>query len=542
MTPDGQNAVKTEFHNLSRRRLRIIYGGVLGAIFLSALDQTIVATALPEIIAQFGALSEYAFVATAYLISSVVVIPIVGRLIDLYGRKWFYIGGIVTFVVGSLLSGLSQSIWELIAFRALQGVGAGVMMSNAFTIIGDLFPPADRGKYQSYVSIVFGVSAIVGPLVGGILTDTIGWPWIFFINVPLGAGIVLLFLRYLPARAPDRAEHTVDPLGILLVVLIVIPTLVALSLGGTTFPWLSIPIIAMLILSAASVIVFIRFERGRVESIIPLALYRNRIIASSLAASFFLGFAMYGAVLFLPLWFQGVGGESATASGSYLTPMMLGVVGGAFLSGQSLSRFGGHYRRQGILGIFLLMVGWWLLTTLTPSTSHGLAVFYMVLGGFGLGITMPLYSTAIQNVVSKRQMGAAISAVPFWRFTGAAFGLSILGSVLSARFAARFLAQLPASITQAISTQQLSSLAHDPQGLITGHGREVLKEALSGAVAHPDSVFQQVQQAMLSALNAAVTRVLLISFLAAVVAFGVHFMIVEVPLRKSHDDDPPDMV
>jgi EmrB/QacA subfamily drug resistance transporter len=539
---DGRPIGESEFHGLTRSRVRIIFGSILGAIFLSALDQTVVATALPQIIAQFGALSQYTFVATAYLITSVVVIPIVGRLIDLFGRKWFYIGGIGIFVGGSLLCGLSQSIWELIAFRALQGVGAGVMLANAFTIIGDLFPPAVRGKYQSFISIVFGLSAIIGPLVGGFLTDTLGWPWIFFVNVPLGAGIILLFIRYLPFRRPDRVGKTVDSLGILLVVLSVVPALAALSLAGSTSPWGSVPILAMLSSSAVAVAVFVLYERGRAQSIIPLALYRNRVIVVSLAASFLLGFSMYAVIIFLPLWFQGVAGESATASGSYLTPMMLGNVAGAFLSGQALARIGGHYRRQGIVGIFLLMIGWWLLTTLVPSTSHGLAVFYMTLGGFGLGITMPLYSTAVQNVVSRRQMGSAISAVPFWRFTGAAFGLSVLGNTLSSRFAAGFLSLLPDSITQVIPTEQLTALARDPQGLISGRGRELLKGLLTQSVAHPDQAYQDVMRAMLQALNSAVTHVLFLGFIAAVVAFIVHLAIKEVPLRKGHEQEPPDMV
>ncbi len=512
----------------------VIYGSMLGAIFMSTLDATIVATALPDIIAALGGFEQYAFVATSYLIATVVAIPVTGRLVDLYGRKWFYITGLGIFVLGSLFSGLSRSMTELIIFRGIQGLGAGVMITNAFTLIGDLFTPAERGKYQGYIAGVFGLSSIIGPLAGGFLTDYLGWEWIFFINIPIGIVIILLFLRFLPLIRLDQEQHRIDYAGVFFFVLTIVPLLLALSWGGNQYPWFSPVVIGMLAFSAAMVVVFLLVERRSPEPIVPLSLYQNQVILISVIVTFLLGFSMYSGIIFLPLWFQGVQGESATASGSYLTPMMLGLVVGSFGSGQALSRLGGHYRTLGIIGIVLFAAGMGLLSTLQINTSYVISVLYMVITGFGVGITFPLYSTAIQNIVPYKNMGTAVSAVPFWRFIGAALGLAILGSVLISTFTADFMANLPPSIKSAVPPSALNSLALNPNGLLTSQGQQQLRQLLAQFVPNPDQAYQQVVTALRLALNSAVTRVMFICFVVIVPSLAVQVFLKEVPLRRQH--------
>ena len=438
-----------------------------------------------------------------------------------------------------MLSGLSRDMVELITFRGIQGIGAGVMIANSFTIIGDLYPPSERGKYQSYVSIIFGLSSIIGPLVGGFITDNIGWEWIFYINVPIGIVIILLFTRFLPLIRPTLEKQHIDYPGIALLVLTIVPLLIALSWGGVQHSWVSPQIVGMLAFSAVMGILLYVVDRRKPEAILPFSLYRNQIISISVVVTFLLGFAMYAGIIFIPLWFQGVQGESATSSGSYLTPMMLGLVAGAFVSGQALSRLGGHYRLQGLVGIVVLAAGMWLLTTLRVSTSYLASVLYMVTAGIGLGVTFPLYSTAIQNVVPLKRMGVAISAVPFWRFMGGALGLAILGSFVTNTFATDFLARLPASVKQAIPPSTLDSLAHNPHGLI-GNAEGQLRSLLAQFVPNPDLVLAQVLDALRHALDSAITGAIFITFVAVLVTLVVQIFIKEVPLRRQHDTESSD--
>jgi EmrB/QacA subfamily drug resistance transporter len=534
-SPSGNGPI-AGLHALPGRRKTIIFGTVLGAIFMGTIDVTIVATALPNIVADLGGFQQYAFIATSYLTGTIIMIPIVGKMTDIYGRKWFYIASIFTFVLGSLLSGLSGSMTELIVFRGLQGLGAGGMIANAFTIIGDLYPPSERGKYQSYVSGIFGLSSIIGPLAGGFITDYFGWQWIFYINIPIGFIVILMFLRFLPLIRFERETGKIDYAGIILIILSVVPLITALSWGGNTYSWTSPLITGMLGFSAVAAIVFFFVERRVANPIIPPSLYLNRIISFSVATTFLLGFAMYAAITFVPLWYQGVQGKSATASGSYLTPMMLGLVFGAFLSGQALSRAGGHYRIQGIIGIVILSVGMWLVSTLKVDTPYFTSVAFLVIAGFGLGITFPLYATAIQNVVSRKDMGVAISAVPFWRFMGGALGLAISGSILTSTFTTDFAANIPASIQAAIPPSALSSLTGNLHDFISGQGQDQLKQLLAQYISNPAQAYQQIMVVLREALNNAIIRAMFLGFVVSLTALVTQIFIKEIPLKRRHQD------
>ncbi len=524
---------------LPRRQVILTFGGVLLAIFLGAMDQTIVATALPEIVADLGGFAHYTLITTVYLISSTVLIPITGRLTDIFGRKWFYVVGIAIFVVGSLASGLSQTLSQLVFFRAFQGVGAGVMIANAFAVIGDLFPPVERGKYQGYVSAVFGLASVVGPTLGGFLTDAISWHWIFYINVPIGIGVVFLFIYFFPHIRPEAASHRVDYMGAVLLTLSTVPLMLALTWGGVEYPWLSPEILGILAFSLVMGTVFYFLEVRNPEPILPLRYFFDQTVSISMAVTFFTGFGMFGGIYFIPLYFQGVLGLNAAASGSFLTPMMLGVVAGSITSGQVLSRAGGHYKLLGILGLAVMVAGMALLTTLTTQTSYTIAVIYIVLTGLGLGVTFPLYTVVVQNAVPYRDMGVMISSVPFSRFMGGTFGLAILGSILSTRFAAQFLGRLPAAVKTLLPPDQLNSLAHNPQALISTQAQDALKQVLAQFGPQAGQYFDDVIQALRASLMSALTEIFIVALAMTVIAFIFNLFIKEIPLRRQQGPAAP---
>jgi len=520
--------------SLPRRQVILTLVGVLLAIFLGSLDQTIVGTAMPRIIADLGGFAHYTWVTTAYLVTSTVVLPITGKLTDMYGRKHFYTAGITVFILGSLLSGLSQTMTQIIIFRGLQGIGAGIMMANAFIVIGDLFPPAERGKYQGLISAVFGISAIIGPILGGFITDAFSWHWVFYINIPLGIGIIILFIFFFPNFRLGNLKHRIDYAGITALVVAIVPLLLALSWGGTEYPWASAPVIGMFALSAVAIILLPIIESRSDEPIIPLAIFRNPVVAVSIPIIFFTGCIMFGGIIFIPLYFQGVLGLSATASGSFLMPMMLGQVVGSFGSGQLLARAGGHYRRQGALGLVTMALGLALLSKITPETSYAIAIVDIVLVGFGLGVTLPLYTIAVQNAVSYNVLGAATSAVPFFRSMGGAVGLAIFGSVMTNRFASDFAAKLPETIKAVIPPQLLSSVTNSAQALLSFQVQDQLKALFSQFGQQGAIFYEQTLQVLREALNSGLKEIFIIALIVTILAFIINLFLKEIPLRKQH--------
>ena len=520
--------------SLPRRQILITLAGVMLAMFLSSLDQTIVGTAMPRIITDLGGFAHYTWVTTAYIIASTITIPITGKLTDMYGRKWFYIAGLAIFITGSLLCGLSQTMTQIIIFRGLQGMGAGIMMANAFIVIGDLFPPAERGKYQGLMTGVFGISSIIGPTLGGFITDNLSWHWVFFVNVPLGIIIIGLFILFFPNFRPSNAKPKIDYPGIVTLILAVVPTMLALTWAGVEYPWGSVPIISMFVFSAAMTALFIVIEGRSDEPIIPMWLFKNRIVAISTIVIFITGIGMFGGIIFIPLFFQGVLGLSATASGSFLTPMMLGVVAGALVSGQVLSRAGGHYRLQGMFGLAAIALGMGLLSTMTVETSYARAVFYIILTGIGLGITMPLYTIAVQNAVPYAVMGVATSSTAFFRSIGGALGLAIFGSVMNNRFASELVNGISPAAKEIISPEPLDSLAHNPQALMSPEAAEQLWSFFEPFGEQGAALFEHVFEALKLALSSAITQVFFIGLIVVAIAWVVNLFIKEIPLRKTH--------
>jgi EmrB/QacA subfamily drug resistance transporter len=519
--------------SLPRKQIMITFAGVMLAMFLSSLDQTVVGTAMPRIISDLGGFSHYTWVTTAYIITSAVTIPITGKLTDMYGRKYFYIGGLIIFILASLFCGLSNTITQIILFRGMQGIGAGIMMANAFTVIGDIFPPAERGKYQGFISGIFGLSSIVGPTLGGYVTDSLSWHWVFFINIPLGLLIILLFFFFFPNFRPDKLKHNIDYPGLTLLILTVVPALLALSWGGVQYEWGSAQIVGMFVFSAVMLGFFILAERRSQEPIIPLSLFQNRIVAVSELVIFFTAFGMFGGIIFIPLFFQGVLGVTATTSGNFLTPMMLGMVAGSLISGQLLSRAGGHYKLLGAIGIGIMGIGISLLSRMTAETTYSSAVLNIIVTGFGLGVTMPLYTIAVQNAVPYNVLGVATSSTAFFRSIGGSVGLAVFGSVMSNRFALELTNKLPDAVKAMIPAGQLDALAKNPQALMSPEAQAQLQGLLSQA-GQGSELFPQVLQALREALGSALSQVFLFALFAVVIAFLINFFIKEIALRKKH--------
>lgn len=527
-------AAAAYLQSLPRQKRMITYAGVVLAMFMASLDQTVISTAMPRIIADLGGFAHYTWVSSAYIIASAVIMPITGRLTDMYGRKLFYLIGMLVFLLSSVACGLSQTMVQLIISRAVKGLGAGIMMATGFTVIGDLFAPAERGKYVGYGSAVFGISSVIGPTLGGFITDALSWQWVFYINIPLGVLIIGLFWRYFPNLRPQAERARVDIAGIAALIFMVVPLMLALTWGGVDYPWDSNRIRILFAVSAVMLVFFIRIENNSPEAIVPMVMFKNPIVTISLAVTLLTGFGMYGSIIFIPLFFQGVLGATATVSGNFLSPMMLGVVAGSFVSGQLLSHTGGHYRRQGIAGIAVLALGLGLLSRMEMSTSYAEAVMQISITGIGLGIIMPLYTIAVQNAVPYSLLGVATSSTAFFRSMGGAVGLAVLGSVMNTRFSSEFLARLPEGVKFVLPAERLMMMAHNPQALVNPDRQHQLKAFLVPMGVQGARIYEQLMVVLRQSLQAALSRIFLVSLMMVALAFILNLFLKEIPLRKHH--------
>ncbi|WP_412540361.1 MDR family MFS transporter [Longispora sp. K20-0274] len=417
-----------------RRSVGVIIGALMLAMLLAALDQTIVSTALPTIVRELGGLEHLSWVVTAYMLGSTVATPLWGKLGDQYGRKNLFLGAIVIFLAASALCGQAGTLGELIAFRALQGVGGGGLMALAAAIVGDVVPPRERGRYQGLFGAVFGVSSVAGPLLGGLFVDHLSWRWVFYVNLPLGV-LALVAVAVALHSTEVKTQHKVDFLGIGLLAAAVSCLVLLTSWGGTTYAWGSVEIIG---LGVAAVVLGIGWwlsARRAAEPVLPLHLFRMRIFALGSAISFVIGFAMFGALTFLPLFLQVVHGVSATMSGVYLLPMVGGMLLTSITSGQLISRTG-NYRIYPVVGTVVTAGGLFLLSRMDEHTSAPVYSSYFFVLGAGLGLVMQVLVIAVQNSVGYRDLGVATSGVTFFRSIGGSFGVSVFGTIFSNRLKA----------------------------------------------------------------------------------------------------------
>jgi len=575
---------------LAKDKLFVLIGIML-ALFLSALDQTIVATALPQIVEDLHGVNKYAWVATAYLVASTTLVPVYGKMADIYSRKKIEISSVFIFLSGSFLCGmagefgnlpiLGDGMNQLIVFRAIQGLGSAGLFSMAFVIIADLFPPAERGKYQGFIGAVFGISSILGPWLGGLLTDyggniipgIAGWRWVFYVNVPFGIIALWFLFTKLPLLKPEASTKKINYFSVLLLIVGLAPLVIALQMDKVAYAWTAPITLSLIGISLLSLTAFVLVSLKSKNPVLDFALFKNKIFSTCNLSLFFIGAVFFSIIIFIPLYMINVLGISATKAGISLIPLSLGLVTSSIVSGQLVSRFG-HYKRWMLGGVLLLIVGVFLLSSLSLSTTYLQVLVYMTICGLGIGPSMPLYTLAIQNAVDPREIGQATSASQFFRQIGASLGIAILGTVLAYSLTMSFsqhLKHLPSGITLeslgtstskilanggsqireklfAEAAKELSSIKMGntqkaypllPKQLSTklAQGGQSINPAVLEEAIHQnvENVYAKVASDIKVAFNAAISKIYYYSLFIAVLAFLSTLFVPEIPLRKSNE-------
>jgi len=500
---DGGPPEEAGAFTLNHRQIMIVLPGLLMAMLLAMLDQLIVGTALPRIVGSLGGVSHLSWVVTAYILAATITTPFYGKLGDMYGRKKFFVAAIVIFLAGSALAGLSTSMAQLITFRTIQGLGAGGLIVGAMATIGEIVPPRERGRYISYFMVVMMLATIGGPLVGGWITDSFSWRWIFYINLPLGGAalVYLIATLHLPAR---RVEHRIDYLGGALLGIVSTAVILVATWGGTEYRWASAPVVALVAVAVVALVAFIAVERRAAEPILPLHVFKNRNFSVTMALAFFVGLGLFGALTFLPLYQQTVQGASPTVSGLLMTPLMVGSAITSVVAGIAVTKTG-RYKMFPIIGGAGMAVGMFLLTRLGVSTTRLQTGIDFVILGFGMGCLMQMVSLIAQNSVGLKDMGVASSARMFFQQMGGSLGVAAFGALFASRLNAAMGAGAPGGAQFHVSGQ------FDP--------------------AMVKSLPPEVQHTVFNAIAHAVQGVFTWVTPAAVLLFVLALFIKEVPLR-----------
>lgn len=519
--------------HLEKREKITIMIAIMAAMLFASLNQTIISTALPRIIASLGGMELYSWVFTIYILTSAIVMIMVGKLSDIYGRKIFLVIGLIVFMLGSLLAGTANSIILLIIHRGIQGFGAGMIFATAIASIGDLFSPKERGRWQGLMASVFGLSSLIGPVLGGYIVDYWHWHWVFWINLPVGVFALILIYKLFPNVRGEASK--IDYIGSFYLMIAMITLLLGFSFAGIKYHWLSIQIVGLLSVSLMFLLLFIQTEK-RVESpILPLSLFQNKTFVISSIIGFFTGFILFGTVMFIPLFVQGALGISATKSGLVLTPMMLSWVTASAISGQITSRTG-KYKVLSIAGLVSVTLGMFLLSRMTIDTTPLTVVRNLIFTGVGLGIIMPTFMLIVQNALPHKVLGVVSSSTQLFRQLGGTIGVAIMGTLMTTRM--RY--ELAQGITleeKAVLDQTGLSELKDPQVLLDPDFMTKIKSSLSLDML---PLFNEMQYHLQSSLALSIESVFILGFVVMFGAFFLALLLKEIPLRdKVEDYDPP---
>jgi EmrB/QacA subfamily drug resistance transporter len=495
----------------SHAEIMVIISALMLAMLLSALDQTIVATALPRIATDLHGLNKLSWVATAYLLTSAIVTPIYGKISDMYGRKKMLQLAIVIFLIGSALCGLSQNMDQLVAFRAIQGIGAGGLMTLVLAVVGDIIPPRQRGRYQGYFGAVFALASVIGPLLGGFLTDShlLGWRWIFYVNLPLGiiALLVIASRLHLPVNV---TKHRIDFAGAGLLALSIASIILITVWGGVTYSWSSKQITGLGVLAIVAIIAFILRERVAEEPIFPLRMFKNNIFSVAIVMSLLAGIALFGAIIFIPEYQQIVRGYSATKSGLLMLPLIGGLLVSLLTSGRLIAKTG-RYRYFPIAGSLLIILGFWLFSHISLTTNQFTLSVWMVVLGLGLGPFMQITTLSVQNSAERKDLGTATSAVIFFRSFGSSLGASVFGAIL------------------------INRLSHNLKQLLPPQARadHISAKNLQSSTSQIKHAAPAIQHAVLESFAKSFHFIYLCGIPLAVLMFIAALLLKEVPLRNS---------
>ncbi|MBS2969298.1 MFS transporter [Metabacillus sp. KIGAM252] len=513
--------------HLDHRKKVTIMIAIMAAMLFAALNQTIVGTALPKIVAELGGFEYYSWVFTIFMLTSSITSVLVGKLSDIYGRKPFILIGIGVFMAGSLMAGFSQSMIQLIIFRGIQGFGGGMIMSTSFTAVGDLFSPRERGRWQGILSSVFGLASVFGPTFGGWIVDNANWQWVFWVFLPFGILAFICIMALFPSTPRKQAE-SIDYLGSILVTSVIVPLLLAFTWAGTTYDWTSLQIIGLFALTVLSLILFVYAEKRAKSPVLPLELFRNRIFTLSNIAGFILGVGMFGAVMYVPFFIQGVMGVSAAVSGLIMMPMTLSMVAASSITGSLITKTG-KYKIYALIGLAIMAAGMFSLSLMDENTWIAVAVINNMIVGAGLGMSFPIFTLTVQNAVGHQYLGVATASSQLFRQTGGTVGVAIMGLVLNNSMHHAAKPDVPTDLPSG----KLEGLMN-PQALMDHAKLEKIQESVPPQ--YQDAI-SKIIDGVRNTLEAGLSNVFLICSGVILIGFALTFFLKQIPLRTSNKDE-----